>query len=103
MARRLLDINPLLDLTALDEFLDPESAARLVQGGALAPRAPLGVPITQREGESRDCLGGEQEDVTPSGCDSPQRFDYVVDCIGAWPVGVWVFGSWGSTFDLDQP
>ena len=99
MARRLLDINPLLDLTALNEFLDPESAARLVQGGALAPPAPTGIP--QREGEGRDFPSGEPEEVTPSGCDS---FDYVVDCIGVWPVGVWDFWILGEhLFDLDQP
>ena len=62
VARRLLDINPYLDLVALNEFLDPAKAEALVAGGR---GGAVGAGEAERMTEGRTL-----------------PYDYVVDCIG---------------------
>jgi len=62
MAERLRDINPDVDLTVLNTFLDPDSAAALLEG---------------RNADQRGAVEDHGKGLRAAHC----RYDYVVDCI----------------------
>jgi len=97
VADRLLDINPDLDLTPINRFLDPASAASLFSGGGESPsQAPSsagdsynGRSESDRGTATSSDKGASQERNPPVSRDYPpvardcKPYDYVIDCIGA--------------------
>lgn len=71
MGARLRDINPDLELRVVQQFLDPDTARALVEGGR------QDVPQLDQGQEPRGC----SEQISSSG-QGTAMFDYVVDCIG---------------------